>query len=99
MAFGVEHLDAVVGGVGDEGFARGVGCEPARERELARFGAEAAPFGEVPQLRVELDDAVVDVVGDVDVADGVERDPVGEVEAVAGRAFGAIGDLRTARRG
>ena len=51
VAFGVEHLDAVVGGVGDEGFAGGVGGEPARERELARFGAEAAPFGEVAELR------------------------------------------------
>ena len=99
MAFGVEHLDAVVGGVGDVCFAGGVGGEPARERELARFRAEAAPFGEVAELRVELDDAVVDVVGDVHVARGVERDPVGKVEAVAGAAFGAVERLRTGRRG
>ena len=34
---------------------------------------------------------MVDVVGHVHVAGGVERDPVGEVEAVAARAFGAVG--------
>ena len=33
---------------------------------------------------------MVDVVGDVDVSGRVERDPVGEVEAVAGAAFGAV---------
>jgi hypothetical protein len=96
MTFGVEHLDAVVGGVGDEGFAGGVGGEPARERELAGLGAEAAPFGDEPERGVELDHAMVDVVGDVDVAGGVERDPVGEVEAVAGRAFGAVGAFELA---
>ena len=42
-AVGVEHLHAVVGGVGDVRVARRIAGERARERELAGLRAEAAP--------------------------------------------------------
>ena len=48
--------------------------------ELAGFGAGAAPRAGERQLRGELDDAVVAVVGHVHVAGGVQRDAVGEAE-------------------
>ena len=73
-------------------------CRPPG-RWRARAGRRADPaFEPKPphaprnaELRVELDDAVVDVVGDVHVAGGVERDAVGEAELPGAGAVGAGG--------
>ena len=46
----------------------GVARERPRKAELARFRAESAPGAGEGQVRIELHDAVVDVVGDIGVA-------------------------------
>src|SRR5205807_9477060 len=84
VAGGVEGLDAVVGGVGDvDAAARVVGqaADGAHDRELpdgVAGGAERADGGQ--RRRVEDVDAAVDVVGDVELVVGVDRDVVGVLE-------------------
>src|SRR5271166_5477524 len=80
VAFGVEHLHAVVGRVGHIGVALRVARQRPRKRELAGFGAVAAPRAREGELRRERDDTVVDVVGHEHVAGGVQRHAVGEAE-------------------
>ena len=91
-AVGVEHLDALVAGVGHVDVALGVDGERLDAVELTRLGAGGAPVLDEAAVLVELGDAVVgaDAVGDVDVAGRVPRHVGRTVEAGTGRALAGL---------
>ena len=62
-----------------------------REGKLTGSRPESAPCPEEPQFRVELDDPVVDVVGDIRVAAPVQGDAVGEAELAGAGPLAACG--------
>src|SRR5262245_24235309 len=84
-ALAVEHLDAVVAGVGHVEIAASVGHDPFDPVELALSRSGVAPgLDEVAVLR-ELRNPVVraETVGDVNVARAIPRHVRGPVERVA----------------
>src|SRR4029079_7319166 len=83
--FAVEHLDALVAGVGDVEIARRIRGDAADVIELPLAGSGLSPrLHEVALLR-ELTDPMVgpEAVGDVDVAGAIPRDVGRPIEAVA----------------
>ena len=90
---GRELLDPVVLGVDDVDVPGGVGREAADRPELAVPAAEGAPLAEVCAGGGELLHDERELVGDVDVAERVDGDRLGEAQD----AFGAHPDDR--RRG
>src|SRR5439155_4813408 len=90
-AVAVEHLNALVAGVGDVHVALRVERDPAQRVELPDLGAALAPRLDEVAVLVEFRDARVagadrDAVGDVDVAVLVPRDAARAHEAVAGNS-------------
>ena len=90
FAGGRELLDPVVGGVDDIDVPGGVGREPADRPELAVPAAVGAPLAEIGAGGGELLHDERELVGDVDVAERVDCDRLGEAED----AFGAHPDDR-----
>ena len=87
---GRELLDPVVGGVDDVDVPGGVGREAADRAELAVAAAVGAPLAEVGAGGGELLHDERELVGDVDIAERVDRDRLGEAKD----AFGAHPDDR-----
>src|SRR5260370_5546295 len=86
----VEHLDALVAGVGNVDIALGIDRDRAGGgAELAGFGALRAPRFDEHAVLVELRHALIaDAVGHVDVSGGIEGD-VGRAIKEIGRVAGA----------
>src|SRR5258707_13598069 len=86
----VEHLDALVAGVGNVDIALGIDRDRAGGgADLARFGALRAPRFDEHAVLVELRHALIaDAVGHVDVSGGVEGD-VGRATEEIGRGADA----------
>ncbi len=90
FAAGGELLDAVVRGVDHVHVPRRVRREPADRPELAVPAAVGAPLAEIGAGGAELLHDIAELVGDVHVAGGVQRDGLGKAQD----RFGALADDR-----